>query len=178
MTLAPAQLSGIANAADEIWKQCSTRVSYSRCYFAHYYVSRPGQPFEDQLKFHKDTPYEEFEHFTAHPVDGHDLKIYLGESMSGYVIPYARNLPSLTNLSLGHININRDVLKSVFAATAAIYGGLHLSAWNEFLPTNRERILWIASSLIIASSGATLWAFFGLKIIANSGSPMSEIANQ
>jgi hypothetical protein len=61
---------------------------------------------------------------------------------------------------LGHVNIHRDYLKSALSFAAAAYGALHIAAWNEFYPTETERILWITSAMTIGSSGILLWLYF------------------
>jgi len=88
---------------------------------------------------------------------------FLGET--DFLARHMANFPSLSNLTLGQVNIHRDVLRSVLALTAFAYGGLHLSAWNDFFPTTVERIIWIAAAMTIGSSGAMLWAFFLLRQI-------------
>jgi hypothetical protein len=83
---------------------------------------------------------------------------FVGET--DYVLPHIVNIPSLTNLTMGQVNIHRDLLPSVLALTAAAYGGLHLAGWADYFPTNTERLLWISAALIIACSGLLLWMFF------------------
>ncbi|KAL0935852.1 uncharacterized protein CTRU02_208067 [Colletotrichum truncatum] len=87
-----------------------------------------------------------------------EIGVFLGET--DYIMPHIVNLPSLTNLGLGQVNVHRDVLRSVLAMTAAAYGGLHLSGWTDHFPTTVERTLWLVASLIIACSGIMLWVFF------------------
>jgi len=88
-------------------------------------------------------------------------EVFIGEC--DYMVESIPNLPSLSDLTLGHVNINRNVLLCVLAATAALYGGLHLSAWNEFCPSRAEWVLWTASSMIIASSGLLMLLYFVVK---------------
>jgi hypothetical protein len=99
-------------------------------------------------------------YFTTVP-DFSENGFFLGETE--FLARYMANFPSLSNLTLGQVNIHRDALRSVLALTAFAYGGLHLSAWNDFFPTVVERIIWIAAAMTIASSGALLWAFFLLR---------------
>ncbi|KAK3680777.1 hypothetical protein B0T22DRAFT_462549 [Podospora appendiculata] len=97
-------------------------------------------------------------YFTSVP----ELGSFLGET--DYIVPHMVNFPSLHNLGLGQVNIHRDTLRSVLALTAAAYGALHCAGWVEpFFPTPLERVLWIASAVTIASSGALLWAFFSAR---------------
>ncbi|KAK3319945.1 hypothetical protein B0T19DRAFT_275199 [Cercophora scortea] len=97
-------------------------------------------------------------YFTSVP----KLGSFLGET--DYIVPHMVNFPSLHNLGLGQVNIHRDRLRSVLALTAAAYGALHCAGWVEpFFPTPLERVLWIASAVTIASSGALLWAFFSAR---------------
>ncbi|KAF1808158.1 hypothetical protein P152DRAFT_469152 [Eremomyces bilateralis CBS 781.70] len=86
------------------------------------------------------------------------LGTYLGETE--YMVLHVLNFPSMSNLGLGQVDLHRDALRSVFAFSAAAYGGLHASAWNEFFPSTVERLFWICASLTMASSGALLWAFW------------------
>jgi hypothetical protein len=100
-----------------------------------------------------------------------DMGFYFSET--DYLVHRMLNFPSLSNLSLGQVNIHRNLLPSIFAFTALTYGGLHLSAWNYFYPSRVERILWITAALWIASSGALVWAFsfarlFKKKVISDS----------
>jgi len=37
-----------------------------------------------------------------------------------------------------------------------VYGGIHAAAWNEYFPTNLERLLWRFSSNFVGCSGV-LW---------------------
>ena len=46
----------------------------------------------------------------------------------------------------------------LFAFTS-VYGGVHAAAWNEYLPTSIERLLWRTTCVIIAASSALLVAF-------------------
>lgn len=72
--------------------------------------------------------------------------------------------PNFAGLSyLGHVNIARDRLKAVLAFAAAAYGALHVAAWREFFPSRVERVLWVASALVIAASGVGVWLFFLAK---------------
>ncbi|OLN88036.1 hypothetical protein CCHL11_00043 [Colletotrichum chlorophyti] len=93
-------------------------------------------------------------YFTSVPTIG----VFLGET--DYLAPYIVNFPSLSNLGLGQVNIHRDALRSILALTAAAYGGLHLSGWFDYFPTQIERTMWLVSSLIITCSGVLLWIFF------------------
>ncbi|KAK1998138.1 hypothetical protein LX36DRAFT_656898 [Colletotrichum falcatum] len=93
-------------------------------------------------------------YFTFVPTVG----VFLGETE--YVVPYIANLPSISNLGLGQVNVHRDVLRSVLALTAAAYGGLHLAGWFHHFPTQAERRMWLVASLVIACSGVALWVFF------------------
>ncbi|KAK1625328.1 hypothetical protein BDP81DRAFT_463878 [Colletotrichum phormii] len=97
--------------------------------------------------------YAQF-YFTSVPTVG----VFLGET--DYLVPHIVNFPSMSNLGLGQVNIHRDVLRSVFALTAAAYGGLHLAGWLDHFPAAIERTLWLAASLVITSSGVALWVFF------------------
>jgi hypothetical protein len=123
--LTPKCLEDIGEAADRIWKHCSTRRDYSKCYFGHYYIFTSTSSVKEVPHFSTKTPYDEFEYNSDLATVNHYLEIYLGKSLSEYVVPYARNLPDLTNLSLGQINISRDILKAVLAATATVYVTLH-----------------------------------------------------
>ncbi|KAK0667508.1 hypothetical protein QBC41DRAFT_338351 [Cercophora samala] len=97
---------------------------------------------------------------------GPKLAHFFGET--DYLAPHVVNFPSLHKLSLGQVNIHRDRLRAVLAATAAAYGALHCSAgFNNFevfsFVTEAERILWIVSALIITASGVLLWGFFSAR---------------
>ncbi|KAK4171016.1 hypothetical protein QBC36DRAFT_105839 [Triangularia setosa] len=94
---------------------------------------------------------------------GPKLAHFFGET--DYLAPNIVNFPSLHKLSLGQVNIHRDRLRAVLAATAAAYGALHCSAgFNNFetfsFVTEPERIIWVASALTITASGVLLWGFF------------------
>ncbi|KEY75172.1 hypothetical protein S7711_01618 [Stachybotrys chartarum IBT 7711] len=105
--------------------------------------------------------------FTASPT----IKSYfIGET--DYLIKSAPNFPSLTNLSLGQVNISRDTLRYVFGFTAMAYGGLHLSGWNHHFPSRVERMLWIVSSIAITGSGMLLWAFFAMRKLLRKTPPV------
>jgi hypothetical protein len=45
-----------------------------------------------------------------------------------------------------------------FIAISAIYGGLHLTAWNTFFPTVIEKWFWRSASLTMAGTPAVIWA--------------------
>jgi hypothetical protein len=92
-----------------------------------------------------------------------DMGFFFSET--DYLVHCMLNFPSLSNLSLGQVNVHRNLLPSIFAFTALAYGGLHLSAWNDFYPSRVERILWIIAALWIASSGALVWAFFSARLL-------------
>jgi hypothetical protein len=97
---------------------------------------------------------------------------YLGEV--DYLVRHAPNLPSLTNLSLGHVNISRDTLRYVFGFTAMAYGGLHLSGWNHYFSSRVEHVLWIASCISIAGSGMLLWSYFAVRTYMRKTPPMID----
>ncbi|KAI9172593.1 hypothetical protein HJFPF1_02099 [Paramyrothecium foliicola] len=86
---------------------------------------------------------------------------YLGEI--DYFVKHIPNFPSLTNLSLGHVNISSNTLRYVFVVTAMAYGGLHLSGLNHHFASEVERILWIGSCVAIAGSGVILWVYFAIQ---------------
>ncbi|VBB81964.1 Putative protein of unknown function [Podospora comata] len=97
---------------------------------------------------------------------GPKLAHFFGEA--DYLAPHIVNFPSLHKLSLGQVNIHRDRLRAVLAATAAAYGALHCSAgFNNFetfsFVAEAERILWIVSALTITASGVVLWGFFSAR---------------
>jgi hypothetical protein len=46
----------------------------------------------------------------------------------------------------------------VFIVISAIYGGLHLTAWNAYFPTPVEKWMWRAAGLAMASSPMVIWA--------------------
>jgi len=96
------------------------------------------------------------------PLDQMDVGAYLCETE--YLVPKMANFPALWNLSLGQVDLQKELLPSIFAFTALAYGGLHLAAWNDFYPSRFERISWITAALIIATSGAILWALYTLKM--------------
>ncbi|KAJ4292597.1 hypothetical protein N0V90_009260 [Kalmusia sp. IMI 367209] len=81
---------------------------------------------------------------------------FVGELI--YVHDHIPNFPGLSYL--GSVNVHRDALKSVVALAGSAYGGLHLSAWNDFFPTQAERWLWIACALATGASGVLLALFF------------------
>ncbi|KAF1971575.1 hypothetical protein BU23DRAFT_600136 [Bimuria novae-zelandiae CBS 107.79] len=81
---------------------------------------------------------------------------FVGECV--YVIGRVPNFPGLSYL--GSVNVHRDSLKSVVAFAGSAYGGLHLSAWNDFFPTQAERWLWVSCALATGVSGILLAAFF------------------
>jgi hypothetical protein len=98
----------------------------------------------------KRTEYRDFFFTTS------TLGIFVGELV--YVADHIPNFPGLSYL--GSVNVHRDVLKSVVAFAGAAYGGLHLSAWNDYFPTEGERWLWIACSLATGATGVFLALFF------------------
>lgn len=81
---------------------------------------------------------------------------FVGELV--YLVERVPNFPGLSYL--GSVNVHRDALKSVAAFAGSAYGGLHLSAWNDFFPTQVERWLWMACSLATGASGIVLALFF------------------
>ena len=87
------------------------------------------------------------------------LGVFVGEVT--YINTYSPNFLGLSYL--GSVNVHKDRLKSVLAFAAAAYGGLHVAAWNDYFPSEVERILWITCSLIIASSGIFFWLYFLAK---------------
>ncbi|KAK0627965.1 hypothetical protein B0T14DRAFT_475183 [Immersiella caudata] len=88
---------------------------------------------------------------------------YLSETE--YLLRNMPNLPSLTNLSLGQVDCHQNVLPAIFAFTALAYGGLHLSAWNDFYPSQAERYTWIIAALWIACSGGLVWISCSLGLL-------------
>jgi len=84
------------------------------------------------------------------------LGIFVGELV--YIADHVPNFPGLSYL--GSVNVHRDLLKSVVAFAGSAYGGLHLSAWNDYFPTQAERWLWIACSLATGATGVLLALFF------------------
>ncbi|KAF2174901.1 hypothetical protein K469DRAFT_724937 [Zopfia rhizophila CBS 207.26] len=84
------------------------------------------------------------------------LGLFVGETT--YINTHIPNFMGLSYL--GQVNVHRDRLKSALSFAAAAYGALHIAAWNEYFPTQAERILWIASSMAIGSSGIFLWLYF------------------
>lgn len=79
----------------------------------------------------------------------------------GELVYIAEQIPNFPGLSyLGSVNVHRDSLKTVVAFAGAAYGGLHLSAWNDYFPTPAERWLWIACSLATGAAGVLLALFF------------------
>jgi hypothetical protein len=101
---------------------------------------------------------------------------YLGEA--DYLVRRMPNFPSLTNLSLGLVNISRDTLRYVFGFTAMAYGGLHLSGWNDHFASQTERMLWIASCILIAGSGMLLWSYFATRAYLRKTPPMQDRPNR
>lgn len=75
-----------------------------------------------------------------------------------YITDHVPNFPGLGYL--GSVNVHRDSLKSVAAFAGAAYGGLHLSAWNDYFPTQVERWLWISCALATGATGTVLALFF------------------
>jgi hypothetical protein len=108
-------------------------------------------------------PYFFTDSFTIH-------SYYLGEI--DYLVKHVPNFPSLTNLSLGHVNISSNTLRYVFVLTAMAYGGLHLTAFHHHFPSQVERIMWITSCFAIAGSGVILWAYFAIQDFFRSKSGM------
>ncbi|KAK4194912.1 hypothetical protein QBC40DRAFT_289887 [Triangularia verruculosa] len=97
---------------------------------------------------------------------GPKLAHFFGET--DYLVPHIVNFPSLHKLSLGQVNIHRDRLRAVLAATAAAYGALHCSAgFNNFetfsFVTEVEKTLWVYAALTITVSGVLLWGFFSAR---------------
>ncbi|KAF2681047.1 hypothetical protein K458DRAFT_85623 [Lentithecium fluviatile CBS 122367] len=84
------------------------------------------------------------------------LGIFVGELI--YIADHVPNFPGLSYL--GSVNVHRDILKSILAFAGSAYGGLHLSAWNDFFPTQVERWMWIACSLATGATGVVLALFF------------------
>jgi hypothetical protein len=84
------------------------------------------------------------------------LGLFVGELV--YVADHVPNFPGLSYL--GSVNIHRDLLKAVVAFAGSAYGGLHLSAWDDYFPTATERWLWIACSLATGAAGVFLALFF------------------
>ncbi|KAF1926189.1 uncharacterized protein M421DRAFT_68169 [Didymella exigua CBS 183.55] len=84
------------------------------------------------------------------------LGIFVGEPI--YIADRVPNFPGFSYL--GSVNVQRDILKTVVAFAGAAYGGLHLSAWNDYFPTQAERIMWIASACATGLTGLVLALFF------------------
>ncbi|KAF1955233.1 hypothetical protein CC80DRAFT_90362 [Byssothecium circinans] len=79
----------------------------------------------------------------------------------GELVYISKSIPNFLGFSyLGSVNVHRDSLKAVLAFAGSAYGGLHLSAWNDFFPTQIERWLWIACALATGASGVLLALFF------------------
>ncbi|KAF2638366.1 hypothetical protein P280DRAFT_83144 [Massarina eburnea CBS 473.64] len=79
----------------------------------------------------------------------------------GELIYISDHIPNFMGFSyLGSVNVHRDSLKAVLAFAGSAYGGLHLSAWDDFFPTQVERWLWISCALATGASGVLLALFF------------------
>lgn len=81
---------------------------------------------------------------------------FVGELI--YVDNRVHNFPGLSYL--GSVNVHRDALKTVVAFAGSAYGGLHLSAWDDFFPTQAERWLWMSCALATGASGVLVALFF------------------
>lgn len=95
-------------------------------------------------------PYDNF--FFTHST----LGIFVGEPI--YMADHIPNFPGFS--FLGSVNVQRDILKTVVAFAGAAYGGLHLAAWNDYFPTQVERIMWISCSCATGLTGFVLAIFF------------------
>lgn len=84
------------------------------------------------------------------------LGIFVGEPI--YIADHVPNFPGFS--FLGSVNVKRDVLKTVVAFAGAAYGGLHLPAWNDYFPTQLERVLWISCSCATGLTDLVLASFF------------------
>lgn len=84
------------------------------------------------------------------------LGIFVGEPI--YIAEHVPNFPGFSYL--GSVNVQRDILKTVVAFAGAAYGGLHLSAWNDYFPTQIERIMWITCACATGLTGLVLALFF------------------
>ncbi|KAF3041682.1 hypothetical protein E8E12_004327 [Didymella heteroderae] len=84
------------------------------------------------------------------------LGVFVGEPI--YIADHVPNFPGFSYL--GSVNVQRDILKTVVAFAGAAYGGLHLSAWNDYFPTQVERIMWIACACATGLTGLVLALFF------------------
>lgn len=98
----------------------------------------------------KRTPYDQF-FFTRS-----SLGIFIGEPI--YMADHIPNFPGFS--FLGSVNVQRDILKSVVTFAGAAYGGLHLAAWNDYFPTQVERIMWISCSCATGLTGLVMTLFF------------------
>jgi hypothetical protein len=84
------------------------------------------------------------------------LGLFVGEPI--YIADHVPNFPGFSYL--GSVNVQRDILKTVVAFAGAAYGGLHLSAWNDYFPTQIERVMWIACACATGLTGLVLALFF------------------
>lgn len=70
------------------------------------------------------------------------------------------HIPNFLGFSFpGGVNV-RGILKSIVAFAGAAYGGLNLTAWNDYFPTVFERIMWISCSYATGLTGLVLALFF------------------
>ena len=49
--------------------------------------------------------------------------------------------------------LSSRTLGIALAFVSAAYGGLHLSAWNNFFPTSTEAIMWKVSAIVMVAGG-------------------------
>ena len=70
----------------------------------------------------------------------------------------SKNLPRASSdfFSVFSGNMAFDMGFLTFAIATALYGGLHLLAWNSLFGSDAERFLWRASGILLAMSGCIL----------------------
>lgn len=63
------------------------------------------------------------------------------------------------NLGLGETTLSRYETLFFLSGLSAIYGGIHLIAWNAHFPSTVEQIMWRFSACIVASSAFLFWGW-------------------
>ena len=80
----------------------------------------------------------------------------------------SRRIGNWPRISLAFVGgyVTFDIRLLTFSVATALYGGLHLLAWDALFGSNAEQLLWRASCLLLAMSGciAILGILMGLSI--------------
>lgn len=106
--------------------------------------------------------------------DQHD-KVSLSVIRRLYISPERHLIPRAPNMSIpGNLELQTSRTLAVFALLGLLYGGIHATAWNSYLPTAVERELFRLSTLSVVCGGFVIWASYHVEKFMSNFSDRHE----